>query len=363
MFQKYKKELIISSLFTLLPILIGLLLWNKLPDLMATHWGVTNQADGYSSKTFAVFGMPFILLGIHWLCLWITSMDPGQKNQSKKAFGLIFWMIPMVSLFSSSIMYGLALGNTVNINSVMFAMMGLMFMAIGNYLPKVKQNFTLGIKVIWTLNSEENWNATHRFAGRIWFFGGLFLMLIACFPAEYGFFALVPAMIAMAFVPMLYSWLYYKKQCREGRGYSLKKPCMDKTNKTVYRVSMVVLAVVLALIVVLLVVGNINCVFNEDSFTVEASFYDDLTIEYDAIDSIEIRYEPIPGRREFGFGSAKLLLGTFRNEEFGIHARYTYTDCECAVIITVGEKILVLAGATAEETEAIYHTLFAKIGG
>ena len=136
MYKNHKKALILSSLLTLFPIVIGLLLWNKLPDVMATHWGADNQPDGYSSKAFAVFVFPFILLGIHWLCLWITSLDPGHKKQSEKATKMTFWLIPIASLFVTSIMYGLALGNKINMGSVLFGMMGLMFMGIGNYMPK-----------------------------------------------------------------------------------------------------------------------------------------------------------------------------------------------------------------------------------
>ena len=123
-------------------------------------------------------------------------------------------------------------------------------------------------------------------------------------------------------------------------------------------------AVVLILVGVaaVITVGDINCVFNEDSFTVEATFYDDLTVEYNVIDSIEIRYESIPGTREWGFGSAKLLLGTFHNDEFGMYTRYTYTNSDCAIVLTVGEKILVLAGADKAETEFIYETLLEKTG-
>lgn len=361
MFKKHKKELILSSLVTLLPIVIGLLLWDKLPDVMATHWGVNNQADGFSSKTFAVFVMPCILLGIHWLALWITSKDPGHKKQSEKAIGMTFWLMPIASLFVTSIMYGLALGNTINMGSVLFGMMGLMFMGIGNFMPKVKQNYSLGIKVTWTLNNEENWNATHRFGGKLWFFGGLFLLLAAFFPVEYTVHIMLPAILLMAFIPMLYSYCYYKKQCREGRGYPLHKPEMDKTTKTIYRISMVVLVIILVLVAVIIFTGNITYIFNDNSFTVEATFYDDLTVAYDIIDSIELRNEPVPGVREFGFGSARLLLGTFRNEEFGLHSRYTYTNCESAVVLTCEGKTLVLAGRTAEETQDIYEELVAKL--
>lgn len=361
MLKQHKNKLLISSLLILLPIAVGILLWDKFPDVMTTHWGVDNQPDGWSTKAFAVFAMPLLLLAMHWLCLWITSRDPGQKNQSKKAIGMVFWLMPLVSLFSSAVLYGTALGNTVNIGSIVFVMLGLMFVGIGNYLPKVKQNHTLGVKVIWALSNEENWNATHRFTGKLWVAGGLALLLAAFFPMEYAFFIILPAIIVLALIPMLYSFLYYKKQCREGNNYPLNG--MNTVNKTAYRWSIAAVVIILIAVCVVMFSGSITCVYGTDSFTIEASFYDDLTVEYDAIDTIALRNEPVPGTREFGFGSARLLMGTFKNEEFGLHTRYTYTNCKCAVVLTSGGKTLVLAGKTPEETASIYQTLLSHIEG
>lgn len=81
MMKKYKKQLILSSIVTLLPILIGLFLWNRLPDTIATHFGSDNVANGWSSKPFVVFGLPLILLGIHLFCLFTTMNDPKKKHQ------------------------------------------------------------------------------------------------------------------------------------------------------------------------------------------------------------------------------------------------------------------------------------------
>ena len=361
--KQHKKELVISSLLILLPIVFGLLLWNRLPDTMTTHWGANNQPDGHSPKAFAVFGLPLILMLMHWLCLWITTKDPRQKNQSKKAFGMIFWLMPMVSLFSSAALYGTALGAEFNLISIEFPLLGLMFMGIGNYMPKTKQNYTLGIKVIWTVCNEENWNATHRFAGKVWFIGGLALILAAFFPMEYALWFLLPALLVLALVPMLYSYLYYKKQCARGEGYPLNCTPMNPSMKKLSRWAYVILAVILVFVFMIIFVGDINCVFNPDSFTIEASFYDDLTVEYGAIDSIELRTESVPGTREWGFGSARLLMGTFKNEEFGYYTRYTYAGCECAIVLTVQGKTLVLAEKTPEETAAVYEALLSRMEG
>jgi len=362
MLNQNKTKLIVSSVLILLPIIVGLLLWNQLPDVMTTHWGVDNQPDGWSSKAFAVFAMPLILLATHWFCLWITTKDPGQKNQNKKAIGLVFWMIPMVSLFSSSIMYGIALGNEVNIGSIVFGMLGLMFLGIGNYLPKVKQNYTLGIKVSWALANEENWNATHRFSGKVWVAGGLLLVLAAFFPMEYTLLVVFPVILILALVPMLYSWLYYKKQCREGRGYEPGIKHMDQTTKIIYRWSMVIAAIILIGICFVMFTGKITYVYGTDSFTVDATYHHALTVKYDTIDEIEYREGNVSGIRSYGFASLRLLLGFFENEEFGTYTRYTYYKPESCIVVTSGSKTLVISGENAAETQEIYHALLTRIG-
>lgn len=363
MLKEHKKKLIISSLLILLPILVGALLWNQLPDTMATHWGADGNVDGWASKAFGVFAMPILMLLMHWLCLWITTKDPGQKKQTPKAFGMIFWMMPMVSLVSSAILYGTALGAELNIGTVVFGLMGLMFMGIGNYMPKIRQNYTLGIKVVWALHNEENWNATHRFGGRVWVAGGFLMVLLAFFPEAVYVAAVFPLILILAVVPMVYSWLYYKKQCARGEGYPLNDQPMDPTMKKLYNGSLVLVVIILIAVCFFLFAGDIDYLYGEDSFTIDPSAWNDLTVEYDAIESIELRKTAVQGSREYGFGSAKLLLGVFKNEEFGMYTRYTYTESEAAVVLTVNGNILVLAGETLEETQLIYDELTARMEG
>ncbi|MBQ7380965.1 MAG: DUF1648 domain-containing protein [Clostridia bacterium] len=89
MIRKNNWTLIITSVIILLPILAGLLLWNRLPEQVPTHWGVDGAADGWSSRAVAVFLMPALLLVFHWICIGITAADPGNRNQTPKAFGNI----------------------------------------------------------------------------------------------------------------------------------------------------------------------------------------------------------------------------------------------------------------------------------
>ena len=208
MIKKHLPLLIITSIVILLPILVGLILWNQLPDPVPSHWNAAGEVDGYSSKPVAVFAMPLVLLLIHWLAAVITGLDPKKQNQSEKVRVLIFWIVPALSLLVSALTYSAALGKSLRVETIMPIFVGLLFLALGNYLPKCKQNYTVGIKIPWTLHSEENWNKTHRLAGWLWVGGGLFC-LVAGF---LGIFLLtVPVLLVMAIVPIIYSYILYKK--------------------------------------------------------------------------------------------------------------------------------------------------------
>ena len=355
MIRKHKKTLILTSLLTLLPILIGLLLRDKLPEMIPTHWGFDGQPDGWSSASTAILVMPLIMLAIHWVCAFFTSViDKSNQDRNEKMQVLVFWIIPILSNLCCGLMYALALGADLSITNVMFAFMGLLFALIGNYMPKCKMNATIGIKVYWAYTSEENWNATHRLGGKVWFIGGLLMLFTALIPAKYAIVVSLAVTAVMVIIPIVYSWQYYRKQL--ARGDELTQPLR---NKKATRGSPIALAIVLILIAFLMFTGDIDVVFGEDSFTIEASFHKDLTVAYDAIDSAEYREGNVEGYRVMGYGSARLLLGTFENEEFGRYTRYTYTNPDGCIVLTSGDQVLVFCGKDAQETQNIYSYLAA----
>ena len=208
MIKKNLPKLIITSLITLIPIVIGLILWDKLPEQVPVHWDINGAVDDYATKTQAVFLMPLILVAFHWICLLGTSLDPKKQNINDKMFTLVLWIIPVISLLCNSMVYATALGHKVNVEIIMPLFMGVLFVIIGNYMPKCKQSYTLGIKLPWTLEDEENWNKTHRMAGFLWVTGGVVIMATAFLGAFWLFFVVL---IPMVIVPFVYSYSLYKK--------------------------------------------------------------------------------------------------------------------------------------------------------
>ena len=200
--------MIITSIIIVATIIPGVILWDQLPTQMATHFDANGVADGWSPKEFAVFGLPLLLLVVHWLCAAFTGADPKNKNISDKMTMLVLWICPVVSIVGCGSTYLYALDSKVNTTRMAIFFLGCVFLVIGNYMPKMKQSYTIGIKLPWTLNSEENWYRTHRFAGYVFMIGGV-LVIIAGF-IDLSWFAFV-ALLSIAVLPTIYSFMLYKK--------------------------------------------------------------------------------------------------------------------------------------------------------
>ena len=207
--MKNKKTLVITSLICLLPIIVGALVYKRLPETIATHFDLNGNPDGWSSRAFAVFGLPAILLAVNLLLPFMLRADPKHENMSGALVNITIWTIPVLSLVCSGLTLGRALGYDVRIERVLPVFMGVLFILIGNYLPKTKQSYTMGIKLPWTLASEENWNRTHRLAGFLWVLGGVFFIVMSFIGWSVP--AFVIPLVVMVLVPMVYSYLLYRK--------------------------------------------------------------------------------------------------------------------------------------------------------
>ncbi len=360
MIQKNKKQLILSSIIILLPIIIGLIMWNILPENMATHWGLNGEANGWSSRTFAIFAMPVILLIVHWICIFATSLDPKNKDQSNKVFGMLLWIIPMTSLITSGTVYAVALGNTISIDIVTRIVLGLVFVIFGNYMPKCKQNHTIGIRVTWTLRNEENWNKTHRFAGRLWVFGGVLLLATLFIPLEEIMYLFLAIILLLTFIPLLYSYTFYRKQLKAGTA-TKEETVATPLEKKINAVALAIGAVALIFAGIFLFTGNYKVIFDEASFRIEANYWDDLSVNYADVENIEYREQDNSGSRAFGYGSFDLMMGEFENDEFGAYTRYSHMGCDSCIVLTIKDKILVINGKNDENTKQIYDELTNRV--
>ena len=210
-----KKELLLTSAVCLLPLLAGVALYPRLPETMATHWGFDGTANGWSSRAATVFGLPLLILALHLVCSYAESRDTKRKNVNPVLRTVMLWFCPADSLLGGALTLGTGLGYEMHVGTVAPVFVGLLFLILGNYLPKLRRNRTMGIKLPWTLASEENWTRTHRVAGFTWVAVGL-LMVVSAFWQLHGPTVTVVLLALAVGIPVLYSYLYYRRHEKGG---------------------------------------------------------------------------------------------------------------------------------------------------
>lgn len=204
------RSFIIQLVVCLIPFIIGAVFYNKVPDQVATHFDFNFQPDDYSSREFALFGIPAVMVGLFILCAGLLEVDPKKRGMDGRLKSITRWVIPILSMFIQCVTISFALDSSINLTRFIPVLIGILFVLMGNYLPKCRQNYTMGIKLPWTLNSEENWDRTHRFGGKMFVISGLCMIVASFFGGHASGVMFALAMIA-CFIPTIYSYCLYKK--------------------------------------------------------------------------------------------------------------------------------------------------------
>lgn len=204
------KQWILPTLVCLLPILAYLAVYEQLPEMMPIHFNAEGVADGFMPKQTAVYLPCLLLAGVELLCFFAMKTDPKRENYAKQLKTLSIWICPILSIVMNGVILMICLDVPARIDAIVPLLCGTLFVIIGNYMPKIKQNYTMGIKLPWTLNSVENWNKTHRFGGFVFVLMGLWMIVSVVLRLHFTL-AILPA-LACTFLPVIYSYLLYRKE-------------------------------------------------------------------------------------------------------------------------------------------------------
>lgn len=212
----FKTEFL-ALLIILITGLASFYFFNNFPEQVPIHWNMAGEVDNYGSRAMGAFLFPIIILGIYLLFLVLPLMDPKKENY--KQFRGVYHLFKVMMIFFMAIIYFLvslsALGFDINISLWLSVMVGALFVFIGNYLGKIKSNWFMGIRLPWTLSSEENWNKTHRFSGRIYILAGFLMMMMGLIPVFLRLSLFIIVLSLLVVLPVGYSFWYFKKN--EGR--------------------------------------------------------------------------------------------------------------------------------------------------
>jgi uncharacterized membrane protein len=211
-----RKYYLIAMLLLAAALVVTVIAYPQLPDFVPTHWNIRNQVNGYSPK-WALFlfgpGLMAIMIGIFVSLPWLS---PKQFEVDSFRATSLYIMLIVVSLvaYLHGVTLWAALGHPINVGRAVVGGVSLLFALLGNVLGKVRRNFYIGVRTPWALANDRVWNATHRFAGKIFMVAGVVGLVLTAIGVE-GWLPLTPLMIG-PIVAVLYSLVFYKQLERRG---------------------------------------------------------------------------------------------------------------------------------------------------
>lgn len=204
------KSTVLSTIVCLLPIVLSVVLYARLPEQIAIHFDNAGTPDSFVPKAVAAFGLPVFLAAINLYSHFRVTQDPKNENAAVSLKTFSQWLVPLLSVVLLPVTLFLSMGANIPIVLIAQALAGVIVVIFGNYLPKCKSNYTIGVKLPWTLDNEENWNKTHRFSGFVFVIGGVILLVNAFWMNLW--YLVVGVIVLLAALPVLYSSLLYQKQ-------------------------------------------------------------------------------------------------------------------------------------------------------
>lgn len=214
--KKNNFKIIFPIILILLSFGLGLYFYQSLPDIMATHWGIKGEVDGYSSKNFAVFFMPILSIFMFGLFLFLPKADPYKKNFYQfKGYYESFINIIFLFLFYIYLLTLIwNLGYQFNLVQLLSPGFALIFYYAGILMQNTKRNWFVGIRTPWTMSSDLVWEKTHKIGHKLFKSAALISLLGIVLPQFALFFILVPILLTTVFI-FFYSYFEYQKINRQ----------------------------------------------------------------------------------------------------------------------------------------------------
>lgn len=213
----FRKELPIIGI-VLMPFVYLAFIWNTLPNKVPTHWNYKGEVDHWGDK-FSLIGMLFMLpVLVYVLLLVVPKIDPKKRIalMGGKYYQLKFILVLIMSMLALFILY-IAKNQSVSNPNLNLAFVGVLVLALGNYFKVVQPNYFIGIRTPWTLENNEVWKLTHVFASKLWFIGGLLIILVTLtFPDQFIIYAFASILGILLLVPMVYSYIKFKEIEKKG---------------------------------------------------------------------------------------------------------------------------------------------------
>lgn len=202
-----------SYLLIALSVLIGVFAYPYLPDQMPMHWNINGEVDGYWDKQYAAFFPPLLMIVLMVLFIFMPRIDPKKENYKKfsSSYTIFITIMNVFFLLLQSVTISYGLGVNIDISLVVNLGIGLLFIVLGNYLPRIKHNYFIGVRTPWTLANEKTWRKTHQLSGKLFVVAGILLVAISFLPGIYKFTGMLVVVVATVLISTIASYIFYNR--------------------------------------------------------------------------------------------------------------------------------------------------------
>jgi uncharacterized membrane protein len=213
--KKYGPFLV--AVLIIAPFIYGALIFPQLPSRIPTHFNIEGKADAWGGPSSIFIGpgiMGAVSVFVYVLMSNLKSFDPKKYDEANDTLYSNFAVLTVafLSALSTIIIYSSTHADDINVGKLILPLVGFSFAGLGWYMPKFKQNYFVGFKLPWTLENETNWNETHKVAGKIWIYGGLFQAIVTfILPMKFGIIGFMLATAVMVIIPSVFSYRLFKK--------------------------------------------------------------------------------------------------------------------------------------------------------
>mgnify|MGYP000533331183 CR=1 FL=1 len=207
----------LAALLIIAPFIYGALIFPNLPSRIPTHFNIEGKADAWGGPSSIFIGpgiMGAVSVFVYVLMSNLKSFDPKKYDEANDTLYSNFAVLTVafLSMLSLIIIYSSTHADQINVGKLILPLVGLSFAGLGWYMPKFKQNYFVGFKLPWTLENVDNWNETHKVAGKLWLYGGFFQVITSLvFSDMLALVCFMVTTLVMVIVPTIFSYRMFKR--------------------------------------------------------------------------------------------------------------------------------------------------------
>ncbi|MEJ8737214.1 DUF1648 domain-containing protein [Erysipelotrichaceae bacterium HCN-30851] len=216
-----KTKKIILFILMFLPLLYTVVALQILPDQIPAHYNIHNQVDRWGSKyETLIFPAITIIFGFIMLCVTKLAAKQEMNGHNNENISLLLGILSLI-LFNAMTLFFLyadfhAVENlsniSIDISQLIFAILGIIMIIMGNIMPKVRLNSALGLRTVWSMKNSTTWKKSQHFGGITFMITGFLILIISFFTKGFPCVILSLCIIIISLpIDILYTYKVAKK--------------------------------------------------------------------------------------------------------------------------------------------------------